>query len=235
MAKKPTFGSDKTKSYIEFINNDGAKVRFGVEGSNLFIAYGENEVNMIDDQAILAGNGIRAVSPEITSPVTTVSIEEYTTGRDIVSILTLTNFIVGHIPAAAAALAVGNIVCAYPASGFHIEVVSYYNLSFTLPGTVVNADVGLGSVIASNAVNVLSGTASFEDRITGQTVATDPAGGTAVPIMTAATAGPLTGISINNSANIKNVFLNAAGTWNVNNHSDLYANGTIVLKWTKIA
>ncbi len=95
-------------------------------------------------------------------------------------------------------------------------------------------DTGLGSVIASGAVSVLDGTATFEDRLTGLAITTDPAGGTAVDALTAATAGVATGISLNVAASVKNVFLNAAGSWNANNTGNLTASGTIVLKWTRM-
>ena len=170
-------------------------------------------------------------APLVTTPVSTVVVEEYGDGKDMTTILTLTDFVVGYIPAAAAALGVGNIVAAFPA-GAHIEDTFYQNLSLKIPGTAVSADVGLGSVVAVGAVSVLSGTSTFEDRLTGQTITTDPAGGTAVVALVRAAVG---GISLNVAASVKNIFLNAAGTWHVDNHSDLYATGTIVIKWNKIA
>lgn len=182
----------------------------------------------------LSSNFLTALNNRGTTPVTTVAIKEYGDGRDITTVLTLTNFVVGALNSAAAALGVGNIVYAFPA-GQHLELVyGFSSLSLTCPGTAVNADVGLGSVIASGAVSVLSGTSTFEDRITGQTIATASTGGAAASALVAATAGIGTGIALNVAASVKNVFLNAAGTWNANNTSNLTASGTIVLKWSKM-
>lgn len=169
-----------------------------------------------------------------TAGAGTVSVTEYGNGRDVTTVLTLTSFVIGAIPAAAAALGVGNIVYSFPA-GQHFELVSSLSsLVLTIPGTTVSTDTGLGSVIATGAVSILSGTATFEDRLTGQTISAASGGGTAVSALTAATTGIGTGISLNVAASVKNVFLNSAGTWNVNNLGNLTATGTIVLKWTKM-
>lgn len=182
----------------------------------------------------LSSNFLTALNNRGTTPVTTVAIKEYGDGRDITTVLTLTNFVVGALNSAAAALGVGNIVYAFPA-GQHLELVyGFSSLSLTAAGTAVTCKTGLGSVVASGAVSVLSGTATFQDRLTAQDIATAAAGGTAVSALAAATAGIGTGIALNVAASVKNVFLNAAGTFNANNTGSLLANGTIVLKWTKM-
>jgi hypothetical protein len=179
-------------------------------------------------------DSLRSRVPLVTTGVGTVSVVEYGSGRDFTTVLTLTDFVVGALAGAGAALGVGNIVAAFPA-GQHLELVySLASLNLKCAGTAVATKTGLGSVIASGAISVLSGTATFQDRLTGQTITTDPAGGTVVSALTAATAGIGTGISLNVAANVKNVFLNAAGTWNANNTGNLTASGTIVLKWTKM-
>jgi hypothetical protein len=173
-------------------------------------------------------------TPLVTSPVATVVVTEYGSGRDMTTVLTLTNFVVGALAGAGAALGLGNIVAAFPA-GQHFELVySLSALNLKALGTGVTCKTGLGSVIASGAVAVLSGTATFQDRLTAQDITTDPAGGTAVSALKAATAGIGTGIALNGAANVKNVFLNAAGTWNANNTGNLTASGVIILKWTKM-
>lgn len=169
-----------------------------------------------------------------TSPVSTVAIQEYGNANDKVTVLTLTNFVVGALAGSAAALGLGNIVYAFPA-GQHAEVVYSFNgVTLTCPGTGVVAQTGLGSVIASGAVSVLSGTSTFQDRLTAQAITTDPSAPVAVSAVKVATAGALTGIALNLAASVKNVFLNAAGTWNANNTGNLLANGVIVLKWTRM-
>jgi len=191
-------------------------------------AYSNNETT----KTALVSNYIRQKVALGSTPVTTVTFNEYSTGADVVTRLTLTNFVVGAFTPAAAALGIGNIVYSFPA-GQHLELVyGFSNISLTAAGTAVAAKLGLGSVIASGAVSVLSGTATFQDRLTASTVTTDPAGGTAVSALVAATAGIGTGISLNIAASVKDVFLNAAGTWNANNTGSLLCNGTITLKWS---
>jgi hypothetical protein len=167
-----------------------------------------------------------------TTPVGTVTVTEYGDGRDVTTRLLLVNFIVGAPGAAAAAKGIGNIVYAFPA-GQHMELAySFSSLVLTAAGTAVATDTGLGSVIASGVIATLDGTATFEDRLTGQTINTAAGGGAAVSALTAATAGIGTGIALNVAASVKNVFLNSAGTWNVDNTGNLTATGEIVLKWT---
>jgi len=190
--------------------------------------------------ALFDSEGIKPDSVQVrtalgTTPVGTVTIKEYGDGRDITTVLTLTNFIVGALAGAAAALGVGNIVYAFPA-GQHLELVSAFSsIVLTAAGTAVASDTGLASVIASGAIALLStGGATFEDRLTGQTINTAVGGGAAVSALLAATAGIGTGISLNVAASVKNVFLNSAGTWNADNTGNLTATGTIVLKWTRM-
>lgn len=176
---------------------------------------------------------LRLKTPLVTAGAGTVTVEEYGDGRDVTTILTLTNFIVGALAGAAASLGIGNKVCSFPA-GVHVFQVSYINLGFTCAGTSKTPKVGLGSVIASGAVAVLSGTATFMDYLTQQT-ATDSAG-TAAPFgPLAPTAGAFAGIALNTAALIKDIFLNAAVAWAADNTGNLTATGTIVLRWTKLA
>jgi hypothetical protein len=190
--------------------------------------------NQETTKTALSSEYIRAKTAIGSTPstISTVTATEYSTGKDVVTVLTLTNFVVGALAGAGAALGLGNIIYTFPA-GQHLELVyGLDSLVLTAVGTAVNTDTGLGSVIASGAVNVLSGTGTFEDRLTGQTIGTDPAGGTAVSKLLAATAGIGTGIALNATNSVKDVFLNSAGTWNANNTGNLTASGTIVLKWT---
>lgn len=192
-------------------------------------AYSNNETV----KTALSSEYIRAKTPLGSTPstISTVTATEYSTGKSVITVLTLTDFVIGALAGAGAALGLGSIVYTFPA-GQHFELVySLSSLSLKAAGTAVNTDTGLGSVVASGAVSVLSGTATFEDRLTGQTIGTDPAGGTAVSKLLAATAGIGTGISLNATNSVKDVFLNSAGTWNANNTGNLTASGKIVLNW----
>ena len=182
----------------------------------------------------LVSNYVRQKTDLGSTPVSTVTFNEYGDGRDITTVLTLTNFVGGTLAGAAAALGVGNIVYSFPASpSQHLELVyAFSNLTATAAGTATTGVVGLGSVIASGAVAVLSGTATFQNRVTAQAITTGPTGGTAIAALTGATAGIGTGISLNVAANVKNVFLNTAATWAADNTGSLLYNGQIILKWT---
>lgn len=165
--------------------------------------------------------------------VSTIVVEESGDGVHHITKLTLTDFVIGALAGAGAALGLGSKLYTFPA-GVHVEGASYIDLSLKAAGTAVNTDTGLGSVVATGAVSVLSGTGTFEDRHTGQTIATAAAGGTAVKSLKNTTVGVNTGIALNVAAYVKDVFLNAAGTWNANNTGNLTATGTIVLIWDTI-
>jgi hypothetical protein len=174
-----------------------------------------------------------ATAGTVTTPTTT-SVTEYGDGRDHTTVLTLTDFVIGAPGAAAAAKGIGASLYSFPA-GVHIEDIQYIDLSLKAAGTAVATATGLGSVVASGVVSVLSGTATFQDRMAGQAITTAAAGGTAVKALVNTTAGMHTGIALNVTGSVKDVFLNSAGTWNANNTGNLTATGTVVLKWTKLA
>ena len=153
-------------------------------------------------------------------------------GRNIITVLTLSGQTLDP-PTAAAAEAHGHLLYTFP-TGAHFHEVTYMSIALQ-GGGVVNTDtpnIGIGSVVASGAVSVLGGTATFEDYITGQT-ASDCNGtvtGTVTVAMTAATAGYGTGISLNVAASTKTVCLNYADTWA--GADTLTATGTVTIKWT---
>jgi hypothetical protein len=207
---------------------------YSVSATQVGISNGAAGLNLVVDTTGISTNSIKAQTAIGTTPVGTVSIVEYSTGKDVTTVLTLTNFIVGALAGAAAALGVGNIVYAFPA-GQHFELVdSLSSIVLTAVGTAVATDTGLGSVIATGAVAVLDGTTTFEDRLTGITINTAAGGGAAASSIATTTAGVGSGIGLNAAGSVKNVFLNSAGTWNANNVGSLTASGTIVLKWTRM-
>ena len=217
------------KNYLEFTNQNNTLATFGFDGTDF-----EFDQPVTVDGAIVA-DSISVASTTMstalmTTPVTTVTVAEYGDGMDMTTVLTLTNFIVGGT-FAAAAKAVGNIVASFPA-GAHVCKIAYQSISLKVAGTAVAADLGLGSVIGSGANATLQAVgATSEDYLTGQTTTTSTTGGTAVAALLDVSAA----INLNVAASVKDVFLNAAGTWNANNTGNLTATGTIVLKWTKIA
>lgn len=130
------------------------------------------------------------------------------------------------------ALGTGSLLYTFPAG--EIIVDSAYisigiNLTTGTP-TTDTPDAGLGTVVASGAVSVLSGTATFEDTITGQT-ATDVAG-----TATVVTALPTAGISlIIPAASAHTIYFNIADTWADVTDTAATLTGTAVLKWQFVA
>lgn len=171
------------------------------------------------------------------SGLSTITCAEYSTGADVVAVLTLNGFVIGAQAGAAAALGVGSAIYAFPASDQHLELVySFDAISLTCAGTAVSGGkLGLGSVVASGAISVLSGTSTFQDRLTGTTVPTASTGGAATSAIFAATAGIGTGIALNGTGAVKTIYLNYAATMNADNVGNLTAQGRIFIKYTRMS
>jgi len=159
-----------------------------------------------------------------------VTAVEYGDGHHHKTVLTISGMTLTI--AGAAAEATGAQIYEFPA-GVHAHKVTHMSVALQGGGTVDadTPDVGIGSVAGTGAVSVLSGTATFEDYVTGQTAA--DCGGTATVKMTGATAGYGTGISLNESGDEKSVFFNVADTWA--GADTVTVSGTVVLEWTTIA
>ncbi len=202
---------------------------------NTVMAFSNNETS----KTAIATNYTRALTPIGSTPsgISTISCIEYSNGNLVTAVLSLTNFVVGTIPAANAALGVGAAIYSFPVGDQHLETAySLWGLALTLPSTGCACDTGLGSVVASGAVSVLDGTATFEDRLTGVAITTAAGGGTAVssgPV--GATAGILTGIALNGTGAIKTVYLNAASTFATGNAGSLLANGQVFIQWSRFS
>jgi hypothetical protein len=225
--KLPEFNFNRFQSFIDFVTTLG-KGKFGMEGTKLFYELIGGSKMFLAEGSSLAGSLPAGADPD------TISVEEINNGRDFTTVLRLNNFPIGTMPGSATAKAIGALIYTFPA-GNHLEECVYASLKLNAPGTAVVAPVGIGSVVASGAVAILTGTATFIDRSNHASITTADGGGTAVEALKNTTAGVQTGIALNVTGSVKSVFLNAAGTWNVNNGSGfLKATGTIVLKWTKM-
>jgi len=79
------------------------------------------------------------------STISTVTCQEYSTGKDVVTILTLTDFVIGALAGAGAALGMGNILYTFPA-GQHFELVyGFSSLSLTAAASAINLAAGQGA------------------------------------------------------------------------------------------
>jgi hypothetical protein len=148
------------------------------------------------------------------------------------TILTLADFPVGSA-VGAAALAFGALLYTLPA-GAQLMDITYMSVALTGTVTIVadTPDFGIGSVVASGAVGVLGGTATFEDYITGQTSGAI-SGANTTTVMLGATAGIHTGIALNVAASAKTIYLNCADTWA--GAGDVTATGVIHIMWKQVS
>ena len=150
--------------------------------------------------------------------------EHWTSPFTCTTKITLTAVDVPDI-AGGADLGVGMLIYTFPAgeacvrgSGMSVAIQQVDgNITADTP------DVGLGTVIASGAVAVLSGTATFENILTGQT-ATDCDG-------TAIIANVETDLAIA-TAGAHTVYLNVADGWAASGDANARVSGTVIIHWS---
>jgi len=134
--------------------------------------------------------------------------------------------------AGGADLAVGKLLYTLPAGDCIIESC-YMSMALTAADGNIDADTpdgGLGTVIASGAVAVLSGTATFEDLITGQ--AFNNCTGTAEVVTLRPTAGvPL----IIPAASAHTIHFNVADGWAASGEAACPIAGTVIVNWRFLA
>lgn len=159
---------------------------------------------------------------------TGVTAVTYGGGKDFVTVLTVA--VTDAVDVADnAALADGYLLYTFPAGAIAVTAASM-SMALTLAeDTTATPDVGLGTVVATGAVNVLGGTATFENILTGQAAA--DANGTAT--VKTVVNQPLA----IEAAGAHTVYFNIADTWADTAGADLTGDiaGTVVLKWSLLA
>lgn len=133
----------------------------------------------------------------------------------------------GALPAIAggANLGVGRLIYTFPAGNIRIHTAAFKGVAITQTTGKINADtpeVGLGTVIASGAVDVLSGTATFENILTAQVFG--DCNGTGVLNAVASTLTIL-------STAAHTVHLNAADGWAASGDPAAAISGEVILTW----
>lgn len=125
--------------------------------------------------------------------------------------------------------AVGALIYTFPAGDFVVDALA---ISLSLQGGgVVDADtpdVGLGSVIATGAVALLSGTPTFEDYFTGQTFADVDGTASDVALLAVSPAGERLVLA----ASAHTLHLNIADGWA--GADTILASGTVTIFWKKL-
>lgn len=200
-------------------------------GNNLFTGANTHEGVETFEESIIDTKNAGTVG------AATVVAKEYGDGVNHVTELTLTNYVVGPLAGAAAAktLVPPTPLYTLPA-GVQLLEVSYAKVGLTAAGTAVTPEIGLGSVVGDGSANATIGAAgaTMEDILEGYAVATTVSHAQVASGPKGATAGILTGISLNKAADAKTIYMNCAGTWNANNTGNLTASGKVVLVWKTI-
>lgn len=207
----------------------GAVTEEGLRADKLTVS---GDASVGGDQAV-TGNATAAstrTTGGVGTPATGVTAVEYGDGKTHQTVLTIASV----LPAIAggASLGVGKLLYTLPA-GAHIIESAYMSVAIQQTEENITADtpeVGLGTVIASGAVAVLSGTGTFEDIITGQ-VAADCDGTATVKTAIPTAAVPL----VIEAAGAKTVHLNVADGWAASGDAAAVITGTVVLNWRTMA
>lgn len=163
---------------------------------------------------------------------TGVTATSWTEGRDIVTVLTFTGLTIATVTGGGTA-AYGKLLYTFPA-GTHITLATFVSVSFIHAVANAAIKVGVGSIIASGAVGVLSGTSAFMDYVTEQNTESAAGGGAVTNFLLTTTAGVLAGIALNKAADTKTVHLNVADVWPAGPNTDLTVTGTVTIRWTKM-
>lgn len=167
----------------------------------------------------------------------TVVAIEYGNGVHHTTKLTLTDFVVGPLAGAGAAL---NLIPPTPLytlpAGAQVIQVSKVDAALTAVGTAVSPEIGLGSVAGDGGAEATLGAAgaTTEDILEGFAVADTDTHAEVVSGPVGATAGILTGIALNKTGDAKTIYLNCAGTWNADNTGNLTFTGVVKIVWDTI-
>jgi hypothetical protein len=157
--------------------------------------------------------------------LTGLTVAEYGNETSHKTVLTFDEVAIGS-PTGAANLGFGKLVYTLPAGAC---IIKSSKIDFSLQGGgTVDADtpdVGLGTVIASGVVAVLSGTATFENIHTGQTF--NDCNGTAEVHTALATSSPFA--LVVETADAHTIYLNVADGWA--GADDVTATGTVTIEW----
>jgi len=177
----------------------------------------------VDSSGNMTFNGDSFSDKNLGTPAnsSTITTKEYGDSKQKVTLLTLDTFVLPNT--ANGASGNGALLYTLPAGAQSIKATRFNVGLHGTNGDIVadTPDCGIGSVKAAGAVSVLSGTTTFEDYLTGQTM--NDANGTVETTILATS-------FLTNTGGTKAVYLNCADTWA--NISPLHVNGSILIEWT---
>lgn len=201
-----------------------SKILFNIPGPNGGISYIEENDQGQND--LILNGAVRQAALAGTEAPNTEVVETSADGINFQATITMD----GALPAIAggAALAVGVLAYTLPAGALIVESA---HMSMAIQQTDGNItadtpDVGLGTVIASGAVAVLGGTATFENILTGQTAA--DCDGTAT-VKTVANQ-----VLVIEAADAHTMYFNVADTWAASGDAGALISGTITINYRKM-
>jgi hypothetical protein len=165
----------------------------------------------------------------VGTPGTGITAVEYGEGRQHTTVLTLGAGCVLPAIAGGASLGVGTLIYTFPA-GAQVVLASKVDVGITQTQGNINANtpvVGLGHVVASGVISVLSGTATFQSINVGKAAAN------CTGTHTVQTAGPtVTPFNyVTETGGVKAVYFNAAAAWSASGDAAAKLDGTVTIHW----
>lgn len=217
---------------VSMVAPSGVTLFTGITGTAYYPdAYSIAAINSIDVPYALAAGFLNLALPATGAGTAGTGFTAYEFGNSARRKTVLAANTTLPSIAGGAALGVGKLAYTLPA-GAQIVESAYISMAITQTTGHINADtpvVGLGSVIASGAVSVLSGTATFQDIMTAQTATNCT--GTATVATTKTTASPFAFVTA--AAGSKAVYFNAAATWASSGDTGALLVGTIIIEWVQ--
>lgn len=196
---------------ISDTNNEGQRAQ-GPDGANNRT---ETDLGTRFDKAALTSENVGVAATGVTA----VERGEGNFHRTVLTVDTVLPAIAGG-----ANLGVGKLLYTMPAGAIAIRSV-YMSLAITQTEGNITADTpdgGLGTVIASGAVALLSGTATFENILTGQTF--NDCNGTAEVIAAIVDL-------IMQAGAAHTIYFNVADDWAASGDAAAKLTGTVVITW----
>jgi len=192
---------------------------------------------VVDSAGVLDNLGLtllRAPAASIGTPGTNVTAVEHGDGVFHYTVLTCTAFAVGTGDDDVDK-AIGAVVYTLPAGAYAFLGGSVEGIfDQASHGISTDGEVGLGTVVASGAVSILSGTPTFENIMNGVPYTNITFGTTRFTGAAQPTAPELTTVAT--GASPRTVFLNLAADWpNIAAAEAVTFTGTVTVRWMKIA
>lgn len=182
--------------------------------------------DLLNDGCMMA-----SVASNVGTPATGVTAAEFGDAYSHTTLLTLGAGAVLPAIAGGASLGVGKLLYTLPA-GAQLIGAARMNVGITQTAGHINADtptVGLGTVIASGVIAVLSGTATFQNIGAGKAAANC----TGTPTVQTASATTSGGV-VTEVGGVKSVYFNAAFAWAASGDPAAILTGTVSLRWQQL-